>query len=174
MVDAHTRLVLGCGPHGWRSDAINLDAQDLSPLGIPNFRQVDFVKEGVPFRGEGGWEEVIAEDVIEHLQLRDIGKVLRDLWDYMAVDGRLIIKCPNLETILGEYQTGRINGEEMARLLYGQQNGSDFDCHHWGFTPASLAGMLKVYGFVVVELQARVKDETGRFNNQRVVARKKL
>lgn len=159
-------IVLGCGSRGWRADAINVDAQPQT--GVPNFVRDDFT-EGIH---GGPYELAVMEDVIEHLQFDKIGAVLDDVREHLAPAGRLLIKCPNLETIFGEYAGGRIDAVELARLIYGQQNGADFDCHHWGFVPGSLVALLSAHGFEVEKFELRVTDETGRMNNMRVVARR--
>ena len=169
-------LVLGCGPHGWRPEAVNVDA--VRQPDIPNFVEQDFVKDGVPFRAtQGGWEHqgwnlIVAEDVIEHISVLDIPRVLSNIFDRLEPGGTLVIKCPNLDTIVNEYVSHRIDAWELVRLLYGHQNSSVHSIHKTGFVPLILRAFLETPGFEVVKIEPRVKDETGRSNNMRFTARK--
>lgn len=166
--------MLGCGPRGWRPEALNIDAQPQT--NVPNFYQQDFVKDGIPFfPGRPLFERVIMEDVFEHLMNADAVRVLHDLRERLAVGGHLEIRCPNLDTIVAEYAAGRIDAWELARLLYGNQGGSIYDCHLSGYTPKSLTERLEAAGFRVVKVEPRVKDYEGspRANNMRVVAERR-
>lgn len=167
-----TTIVLGCGPKGWRKDALNVDAQHYT-VEIPNFLLWNFARDGVPAcEDPPGWQLVVMEDVIEHLQRADIDRVLDVIHGRLRAGGQLEIKCPNLETIIAEYLAQRIDGAELARLLYGEQHGAIFDCHLWGFTPRTLLACLKAHNFFPLRHEVRVKDDLGRFNNQRLVVGK--
>jgi predicted SAM-dependent methyltransferase len=87
MAKGYKKLVLGCGRKR-DDDAVNLDI-----IAMPN---VDVVHDlnvfPYPFK-DGEFDEVKAEDVLEHLD--DVVKSMNEIWRIMKKGGKLWIRGPS-------------------------------------------------------------------------------
>jgi predicted SAM-dependent methyltransferase len=140
---APRRLNLGCG---WdhREGYVNVDfhahhAPDLS---------ADVRKLG--FLPASHYEEIVAQDVLEHLPRRQTLPVLRHWNRLLAMGGTLVIRVPNVLALadllrLPEYQDPE-KQKEVIHFLFGTQ-AYDGDYHLTTFTDVLLRHYLEEAGF---------------------------
>ena len=132
---APLKLHLGCG--GDRKPGyVNVDMR----TDLPNDVQADCC--ALPFPS-GTAELIEAYHLIEHLGRHDAMRALDEWNRVLRPGGRLIIECPDVRQVAREFILGR---EERLDNLYGLQR-TPGDSHAFGYTPESLAGLLRRHGF---------------------------
>jgi predicted SAM-dependent methyltransferase len=137
-------LNLGCGDKKI-STYINIDSRkECDPDIVCDIRRLPYNEETV--------DGILASDVLEHLGWREIGTVLNEWYRVLKLGGQLIIKTPNVDTIVDAYQVQKINFGEFIRKMYG---GQDYpgNYHYVGFNPASLMVSLTLAGFKVLKTE---------------------
>lgn len=141
------KLNLGCGEKrilGY----INID---LDPQYKPDIScdagNLSFEKDTV--------DSILASDILEHFKRNQTKKVLENWYKVLKPGGQLIIKTPNLESIIDAYKTGQIPAEEMERKIYGNQE-TILNCHYSGFTPEYLKNLLTSIGFKVFKISVHL------------------
>lgn len=102
-------------------------------------------------------DSILASDILEHFKRCETKKVLENWYKVLRPSGQLIIKTPNLESIIDAYKTGQIPAEEMERKIYGNQD-SPLNCHYAGFTPEYLKNLLASVGFKVYKISVHLDD----------------
>src|SRR3954451_12165361 len=147
---AHPRkLNLGSG---WdnRPGYLNIDLHDFhSPDLVGDVRRL-------PELPTGGYEEVIAQDVLEHLEREEVPASLREWRRLLAVGGRLWLRVPDLPSLLRwlRQDDSADHHRQVMHSLLGTQ-AYDGDYHHAGFTDVLLCDELHRAGFERVELEIR-------------------
>ncbi len=152
--DAIIRLNLGCG------DKI-----------LPGFINVDLVDERAGRRPDvvcditnlrsfpsNYADEVMAIHVVEHFWRWEIEDVLREWLRVLKPGGRMVLECPNLRSACEEFLKADglrdMHGPEGQRsmwVFYGDPKWKDpLMNHRWGYTPGSLAGLMKKVGLTEV------------------------
>ena len=111
------------------------------------------------------WDEIYAIHFIEHLYYDDAKTLIRQIYDILKPDGRLVLEQANLEyvckVILGEIDPPLHNYDWMDNnpnwcgiwSLYPQPhmtNGNNLNHHLYGYTPQSLTELVKECGFKCV------------------------
>ncbi|MDA0182375.1 methyltransferase domain-containing protein [Solirubrobacter phytolaccae] len=144
-----TRVNLGSG---WdnRPGYLNVDLHDFhSPDLVGDVRALTALPSG-------RYEEVIAQDILEHLERDDVPVALKEWRRLLAPGGRLWLRVPDLEALLRWLQQDDTaeRHREIMHFLFGTQayNG---DYHHAGFTGLLLSDELHRAGFERVELEIR-------------------
>ncbi len=132
---APLKLHLGCGG-ALKPGYINVDMR----TDLPNDMQADCC--ALPFANDTA-ELVEANHLIEHLGRHDAERALREWNRVLRPGGRLIIECPNVREVAREFVLGR---DERLDNIYGLQRGPG-DTHLFGYTPESLADLLRRHGF---------------------------
>jgi glycosyltransferase involved in cell wall biosynthesis len=154
---APVRLNVGCGPD-IRAGYLNLDFN-----ANPGVDVVCDVRH-LPF-DDASVDEILANDVLEHFPFAETLDVLREWRRVLRVDGRIVLRVPNLEGLIELYKT-RPRGwrREDAKLvdpiverLFG---GQDFhgNCHYTTFDRTSLWQALERAGFFVLEITDDAQD----------------
>lgn len=128
---------------------------------------------------DGCAEEVMAIHLLEHLFPWDALTAVREWHRLLKPGGVLILELPNLRKCCENIVSGRTEGGKHPNQLgmwgiYGDDRAEDpFMLHRWGFTPETLADLLKQGGFSrIVETVPRFHP-AGRFTrDMRIEARK--
>jgi hypothetical protein len=137
-------LNLGCGDKKI-SGYINIDIRkECKPDLVCNVCKLPYEPNTV--------DRILASDILEHIGIHDLKGVLMHWHDILKKDGTLIIKTPNLDTIIDYYKTGKIPFEELVRKIYGQQD-YEGNYHFTGFNPDSLYRELMYIGFVKIKIE---------------------
>ncbi len=146
------KLNLGCG-FDYRQGWLNVDFQ---PVHKP-----DIVADvtSLPMLGDASFEEILAQDVLEHFE-RSKTEVALTEWSRLLVpDGVLQLRVPSLfgmfELLAHPSRRNAESAEEIIHLIYGTQAYTG-DYHLAGFTATTLARHLTNAGLLVCE--ARIKD----------------
>ncbi len=163
------RLNLGCGNdrrpgylnvdlHGWQNPDLVADVRDLQML------PADY------------YEEIVAQDVLEHLPRTDTKRVLAHWNRLLAMGGKLVLRVPDpigLASLLKRPDCQSIaKQEELIQCLFGTQAYSG-DFHLTAFTRPILEHYLAVTGYAVVEIKAHdgwLYDVVARKNAQAVAS----
>lgn len=143
------KLNLGCG-FDKRKNYLNVDFQD--------FHKPDLVADitNLNMLPSNYFEEIIAQDVLEHFPRKDTLKVLSE-WSRLLKSGGIIkLRVPNLLGLLSLFVDKQFESVEghnrLVHNLFGTQAYSG-DWHYTGFTKIILDDFLKRAGFVNVEYQ---------------------
>ena len=143
------RLNLGCG-YDKRNGYLNVDLND--------FHDPDLVGDvrSLPELPSGRYEEIVAQDVLEHLERAD-GPVALAEWRRLAAPGgRLTLRVPDLPSVLRwlREQDDADHHRRVIHHMFGTQayNG---DFHLNGYTELLLCDELFRAGFGDVEMELR-------------------
>jgi SAM-dependent methyltransferase len=141
------RLNLGCG-NDYREGYVNVDMHAS--------HRVDLVSDVASLRmiADLSCSEVLAQDVLEHIQRLRAGTALREWNRVLAPGGCLTLRVPSLIHLLELMKAPSRQTAEAQRLLiqclYGTQ-GYEGDFHFNGFTEITLRDELADAGFEVKE-----------------------
>jgi len=90
--------------------------------------------------------------VIEHVYPWVSVEILKEFWRILKPEGKLVIECPNLEFAcawLVQNSDYRSDSQMGMWAIYGDPNSQNaLQMHKWGYTPITLAEILKKAGFV--------------------------
>ena len=145
-----TCLNLGCGLDK-RPNCINLDVRkDVNPDVI-----WDLEKLPLPFQ-DNYFDEIIAQDVIEHISHTKVEELLRELYRILKHNGRIYIRVPDLEAIMKMLIPDGCHGglcgwKAISYWIYGAQDYPE-NTHKSGFTIVTLKKLLETVGFVVEDI----------------------
>jgi hypothetical protein len=144
-----TRLNVGCG---WdhRPGFLNVD---LMPKHNP-----DLVADvtDMPMLPSGHFEEIVAQDVLEHFERSKTMIALREWGRLLSPTGILYVRVPSLLHMMDLLESAEGRGPEEAakiiHLIYGTQayNG---DYHLAGFTYSTLCDQLTSAGLTIKRLE---------------------
>ncbi len=106
-------------------------------------------------------DEVMAIHVVEHFWRWEIEGVLREWVRVIKPGGLMVIECPNLITACElfiqdpeKYSSDTNIGQRTMWVFYGDPAWRDpLMVHRWGYTPSSLAAMLRKVGLINVKQQ---------------------
>jgi predicted SAM-dependent methyltransferase len=143
------RLNLGSG---WdnRPGFLNIDLHD--------FHRPDLVGDvrALPQLPSGRYEEIVAQDILEHLERDEVPTTLREWRRLLSVGGRLWLRVPDLLALTRWLQDDDAadRHRQVMHFLFGTQayNG---DYHHAGFTDVLLLDELHAAGFERGEIELR-------------------
>jgi predicted SAM-dependent methyltransferase len=128
------RVNLGCG-YDIRAGYLNVDA-DARP-------NPDLLADvtSLPMLSDGHFDELLANDVLEHIERTRTDAVLAELTRLLAPDGTMRLRVPTLLQLAGlALSPGYQDAEHAAgiiHLMFGTQAHTG-DYHHTSFTPATL------------------------------------
>ena len=147
---AHPRkLNLGAG-YDNRPGYLNVDAQA--------FHSPDLVGDvrALPELPSGFYDEIVAQDVLEHLVRADVPVALVEWRRLLAPGGRLWLRVPDLPALLRwlDASDDPDRQRQILHLLFGTQ-AYEGDYHHAGFTDVLLPDELHRAGFARVDLERR-------------------
>jgi len=142
------RLNIGCGRmvlDGWT----NVDIQQ-SPKAPRRPEILSDVRE-IPLE-DGVADTLMALHLLEHFYLWETKALLKEWHRLLKPGGALILELPNLEAAARNLLKGDTDQMSMWPL-YGDPSHKDvYMCHHWGYTPATVAKLLRENGFTRVKI----------------------
>jgi cephalosporin hydroxylase len=148
------RLNLGCGDkllQGYVNVDVARSRAGKEPDVVCDLRSLS------PFDSDGA-DEVLAVHVIEHFWRWEALDVLREWTRVLRPGGTMVLECPNLATACeafladpaGRSGPGR-EGQTTMWVFYGDPAWRDpLMIHRWGYTPDSLARLMREAGLVNV------------------------
>ena len=145
-----SKVNLGCG-FDHRDGYLNVDFHpDHNPDLLADVRELSMLPDGY-------YEEVLAQDILEHLERADTSKALAEWARITAIGGHLIVRVPDFMGV------ARLMAEEhsverhlqMTHVLYGTQAYSG-DFHLTGFTELTLRHALHEAGFITRTLERQL------------------
>lgn len=142
------RLNLGCG-FDVRPGYLNVDFQPFhKPDLVADVGKLDFLPADY-------YEEILAQDVLEHMPRTSTRKILAHWNRLLALGGLLHLRVPNALSILrllaDRENQAVAKQEELIQMLFGTQAYSG-DFHFTSFTEALLRHYLQATGFEVVAM----------------------
>lgn len=151
--DYPPRLNLGCG-FDIRQGYLNIDFKDFhKPDLIADICNLDMLPSDY-------YEEIIAQDVLEHIPRTQTKNVLSEWYRLLKRGGILNLRVPNVIGLLrlfeNKYPNSLSGHEELIHCLFGTQayNG---DFHHTSFTDILIEHYLNNAGFTILSIDP--KDE---------------
>lgn len=144
------RLNLGCGDKilpGY----VNVDVVESRAGMKPDV--VCDLHDLVPF-DDATVDEILCVHVIEHFWRWEVRDVLKEWMRVLKPGGRMILECPNLLTACrtfledpARYSREDAEGQKTMWVFYGDPQWKDpLMIHRWGYTPESLAELLREVG----------------------------
>ena len=148
-LDELRRINVGCG-FDKRAGYINVDLHAMhNPDVIADVRDLRIF-------ATAAYEEVLAQDVLEHLPRADAQPALAEWARILAPGGRLVLRVPNLLGLLHLFRDrpGLEDQRTCVQLLFGTQ-AYDGDWHFNGYTELLLRHALHDAGFDVDSITDR-------------------
>ena len=143
------RLNLGCG-FDHRDGYLNVDFQDFhSPDLVADVRDLAMLPDGY-------YDEIVAQDVLEHLYRHDVGRTLEEWARLLAIGGTLVLRVPDVigvARLLSVHRSLEMQ-HTLVQNLFGTQAYTG-DYHHVGFTEMTLRAALSDAGFGIQSLVHR-------------------
>jgi len=145
------RLNLGSG-FDYREGFLNVDLNAFhKPDLVADVRRLDQLPSGF-------YDEVVAEDVLEHLGRTETLTTLSEWSRLLRIGGTLRLRVPDLVGLLNlisDRQRQSVEEQErLVRCLFGTQNYTG-DYHHTGFTEVLLRHYLEQTGFSQLAIRHR-------------------
>ncbi|RYD16965.1 MAG: methyltransferase domain-containing protein [Lysobacteraceae bacterium] len=139
------KMNVGCG-YDYRQGYLNVDLHAV--------HKPDLVADvtHLPMLPDGAFEEIVAQDVLEHFERARTAPALAEWARLLAPEGVLHVRVPSLlgmfELLARPERREPAKAEEIIHLVYGTQayNG---DYHLAGFTAATLAEQLRRAGLLI-------------------------
>ena len=169
------RLNIGCGKQTWRDffciDAVRHPKASRDPDLLHAFY---FAKDGallnpVPL-ADGCADELHSYHFIEHVYRWEAPHLVAEFHRLLKPDGALILELPNIAAAARNL-LACMNDQMAMWPLYGNPDEVDpYMCHRWGYTPATIAGLLKEAGFKDVRVLPPVTHGAKANRDMRVEA----
>jgi len=161
------KINLGCGTDikkGWT----NCDIRKGEGVDVV----CDLLKK-LPFK-KNSVDEALAQDVFEHMPLKDTKKFLDNIYYVLKPGGMLTVEVPNIVMQAQQWLTGDITTERFSAIVYGGQDYAE-NFHYQLFDEGRLAKVLQEAGFVDVEIyfRGRALGARAHKNKKRTAIRKK-
>lgn len=147
------KLNLGCGDKilpGYVNVDVAPSRAGQKPDVLCDLRRLEPFKDGTA-------DEILSVHVVEHFWRWEVVDVLREWSRVLRPQGKMILECPNLRSACEEFldsESGAGPGPEGQRTMwvfYGDPAWRDpLMVHRWGYTPESLAAVMKEAGLVNV------------------------
>lgn len=143
------KLMLNLGAGNKRlSGYVNIDSrEECNPDLVCDIRKLPYDDNSI--------DKILASDILEHAGRLEIADVLKEWFRTLKPKGLLIIKTPNIDTIIDAYKAGKISFDELIRKLYANQQYIE-DTHRTGFNPEKIKQLLTSTGFKIINLQPRL------------------
>lgn len=143
-------LNLGCGLYHEESTAeIEWHNVDADPMKAP-----DLNKNVRDIHGDSEYghivHEIIANDVLEHIQVAHWKQTLHGWIDCLCPGGTIRVQVPSPECIFREFQKGTIDEATMNRVIYGECT-TKWDRHYQLFTLERLRSTMEEMGLEIIE-----------------------
>ena len=145
------KLNLGCG-YDIKPGFLNVDIND--------FHKPDMVGDvcSLPNLPSSYFSQIVAQDVLEHLERSKTSIALKEWFRLMKVNGILSIRIPSLlhmfKMLASPENRAHDRAEKIIHLLFGTQAYTG-DYHLAGFTAETISHHLKMAGFSVCRASIR-------------------
>jgi predicted SAM-dependent methyltransferase len=151
IAPAFRKLNLGCG-FDLRDGYVNVDFQAFhKPDLVADVRELSMLPSG-------WFEEILAQDVLEHLPRLDTPKALVEWNRLLCVNGLLYLRMPNIvglaELLVSPENADIENQTLLVQCLFGTQAYTG-DWHLTGFTEPLVRHYLSEAGFEIVTMGSR-------------------
>ena len=126
---------------------------DLDPVAdiVCDLRKLEFAEDN-------SVEEIVAIHVIEHFYKWEVQPMLQEWRRVLKPGGKIILECPDLKKAAFAFLLGGPDQMGMWAFYGNPELKNEFHCHHWGYTPETLAYELQLAGFRnIVKVQAQYK-----------------
>ena len=150
------KLHLGCGEKHLEG-YVNVDHRKTCATDLV----CDITKLPYP---ENSAEVIETYHVIEHVPRHAFPVVLVSWYKILVPGGKLIIECPDFDTIVKEYSNGKQNRIDD---IFGLQRFAG-DAHHFGYNFKMLEGLLRKAGFIDIQKKLPQDYHAGRIISFRV------
>ncbi len=135
FIHCHNKLNLGSNVD-CRNTHINVDILDLPDLDL----RCDILDLPLYLK-KNHFKEILAYDVLEHFPFSQTTKLLTDWVSWLAPEGKIIVRVPDMEKLAHALIEKKIPSWEVGRLIYGGQD-YEFNFHKSFFTGDFLEGLL--------------------------------
>ena len=134
------KINLGSGKD-YREGWTNIDVNSrFKPDILQDIREIDF--------DEGTVDEILAQDVIDHVTFMEAKALLRKCFKWLKPRGILNIHTPNLKTLGLEASWGNETALEFLYGTRGEGNTAyETNITRWCYSPSSLTDILERLGF---------------------------
>ncbi len=154
-------LNLGAGDKPLKN-YINIDSrEECNPDLVCDIRKLPYKENTV--------DRILVSDALEHVGRTEVKTVLEHWYNILKPSGILIIKTPNIDTIIDFYKDKKIPFDELIGKIYGNQD-YDGNYHYTGFNPENIKQFLTSVGFKIIRLEAQLKN--GDWSNMAVRCQK--
>jgi len=145
------KLNLGCG-FDIREGYVNVDFQQFHhPDLVADVRELSTLPSDY-------FEEIVAQDVLEHLPRVDTSKALAEWNRLLRIGGMLYLRMPNIlgvaELLLQPERQSMDDQKTLVQCLFGTQAYTG-DWHYTAFTPPLVHYYLEEAGFEILNLAAK-------------------
>jgi len=140
------KLNLGSGKD-YREGYINIDKLErFKPDVLADIREIDYEENSV--------DEIIAQDVIDHITFMEAKALLRKCAKWLKPGGSINIHTPNMEVLGVAASRGN---EEARKFLYGTagEGNTAYETNiiRWCYRPVELREMLIFFGLKVIHFE---------------------
>ena len=140
------KLNIGCGDD-YREGWVNADVRSAPALKVDDVIDIRW-----PSYESETFDEVLAQDVLEHVQRHEVEETLSELHRVLKVAGKLCVRVPNLLYWASRICANPLGVAQAIEAIYGEQD-YEQNCHKCGFTEYSLRTALKTAGFTKIEVR---------------------
>lgn len=141
---------------------INIDSrEECNPDLVCDIRKLPYEDSTI--------DRLLASDVLEHIGRLEVTNVLQEWYRVLKSGSLLIIKTPNVDTIIDAYKTHQILFDEFIRKMYGQQDYNG-NYHYTGFCPENIKQLLEKAGFKVFKISEHL--DCGDWSNMAIRCQK--
>ena len=147
----HIKLNLGSGGD-IRYGYINIDIRPLPGTNLI----LDLENQKLPFE-DGIVEEVVAQDVLEHISWRKLEGLVKEIWRVLKPGGTLYVRVPDTKRIVDKVLNGQarlpgLHGWKLLSFMLGGEQDYPENFHKSFFTKDLLKEFLEGVGFEVYEI----------------------
>jgi predicted SAM-dependent methyltransferase len=144
------KLNLGCGKdirEGYEN--IDISVCDAFEAIV---KQMDVRRLDYP---DNSADEIVAIDVLEHIEFWEIRATLHEWWRVLKPDGKLIIRTDNFEAIAEMFLKGELGIEELQFFVHNSNPlAHDVpDCHRSALTEPYMKEILRKEGLLVTKYE---------------------
>jgi len=132
-------IEVGGGKYPLDKENLNIDINDYHTVDLV----IDLLK-GLPFK-DGEVDKIISVALLEHFNIFDIRKILREFYRVLKKDGKLELSVPSLNKIFAYYKTHGCDNV-LLRYLHGAQK-DKYDIHLCVMDTVRLTQELRNVGF---------------------------
>ncbi len=134
------KLNLGCGQNQ-REGYTNVDIQDFGDKSSTDVMSLEY--------SAGTIEEVYMSHLLEHLYHQDAVELLRRIYSWLQLKGKLLISVPDL-TLVCRFISQGDSDPILWNWLYGADQDLKGMNHRWGYTRQGLWKELEQIGFRII------------------------